>query len=251
MRLSVLLGAQAGFFILLAIVWEVVSRLELVDPRLLPSFLTVLGVLGDLLTQGEFLVDLGITGLEVGVAFVIAAPLGVSIGFLLGEKLHLGQILSPMFHFMMSVPQSIFLPIFMLVLGIGFLEKVVFGITHAIFVIIVTTTAAVRTVPRDYVTVARTFGATPRQIYLRVYLPAMLPVVMTGLRLGMIFNIIGVLLAEMDASRAGIGRRLFSWGEGFQLDLLLAGILLVSALTIIINEVMRYCEHRAARGHVA
>ncbi|KKL06813.1 hypothetical protein LCGC14_2592290, partial [marine sediment metagenome] len=69
MRLGVLVGAQAGFFILLAIVWESISRLELVDPRLLPSFLTVLGVLGDLLTQRDFLVDLGITGLEVGVAF--------------------------------------------------------------------------------------------------------------------------------------------------------------------------------------
>lgn len=251
MRLGVLVAAQTGFFILLAIAWEVVSRLELVDPRLLPSFLTVVGVLGNLLTQPEFLMDLGITGLEVGVAFVIAAPLGVSIGFLLGEKLYLRQVLSPIFQFMMSVPQSIFLPIFMLVLGIGFLEKVVFGITHALFVIIVTTTAAVRSVPRDYVTVARVFGATPRQIYLRVYLPAMLPVVMTGLRLGMIFNIIGILLAEMDASRAGIGRRLFSWGEGFQLDLLLAGILLVSALTILINEVMRYCEYRAAGGHSA
>ena len=94
------------------------------------------------------------------------------------------------------------------------------------------------------------FGATRVQLYTRIYLPAMLPLVLTGLRLGMVLCIIGVLLAEMYASRHGIGRRIFNWGEGYQVPELLAGIVLVSILTIAVNEAMRLAELRVARFHV-
>lgn len=135
--------------------------------------------------------------------------------------------------------------------GIGFFEKVVFGITHAYFVIVINTFAAVRSVPAPYVVAARSFGATPTQIYLRIYLPAMLPLVLTGLRLGMIFCIIGVLLTEMYASRYGIGHRIFGWGEAYQVPQLIAGVIIVSVLTIIVNEAMRLLEVRAARRYGA
>jgi NitT/TauT family transport system permease protein len=75
----------------------------------------------------------------------------------------------------------------------------------------------------------------------------MLPLILTGLRLGMIFCIIGVILAEMYASRSGVGRLIFSWGEGYQVPELLAGILLLSVLTIAVNEVMRLAELRVSR----
>jgi NitT/TauT family transport system permease protein len=75
----------------------------------------------------------------------------------------------------------------------------------------------------------------------------MLPLILTGLRLGMIFCIIGVLLAEMYASRHGLGRLIFGWGEAYQVRELLAGILLISVLTIAVNEAMRVAEVRAGR----
>jgi len=152
-------------------------------------------------------------------------------------------------HFILAVPQSIFLPIFILAFGIGFIEKVLFGITHAHFVILINSFAAVRSIPRPLVTAARVFGATRAQIYMRIYLPAMLPLILTGLRLGMIFCIIGVLLAEMYASRRGIGGLIFDWGEGQQIPELLAGIVLISVLTIAVNEVMRLAELRFAGFH--
>ena len=190
-----------------------------------------------------------LTANEVAAAFVIAAPLAVSTGFLLGERLHLAETFNPLVHFILAVPQSIFLPIFILAFGIGFIEKVLFGITHAYFVILINSFAAVRSIPRPLVTAARVFGATRAQIYMRIYLPAMLPLILTGLRLGMIFCIIGVLLAEMYASRRGIGGLIFDWGEGQQIPELLAGIVLISVLTIAVNEMMRLAELRFAGFH--
>lgn len=227
--------------------WELVGRLRLVDPDLLPPLSEVSALLWGFLQDPRFIADLGLTASEVAVAFIIAAPLAISTGFLLGERVHLAEAFNPLVHFILAIPQSIFLPVFILAFGIGFLEKVLFGITHAYFVIVVNSFAAVRSIPRPLVSAARVFGATPAQIYTRIYLPAMLPLILTGLRLGMIFCIIGVLLAEMYASRRGIGRLIFSWGESYQVPELMAGILLISVLTVAVNETMRLAELRVSR----
>jgi len=227
--------------------WELVGRLALVDADLLPPLAEVSTLLWRFLQDPRFLADLGVTASEVAVAFLIAAPLAISTGFLLGERVHLAEAFNPVVHFVLAIPQSIFLPVFILAFGIGFLEKVLFGITHAYFVIVVNSFAAVRSIPPPLVSAARVFGATRTQVYTRIYLPAMLPLILTGLRLGMIFCIIGVLLAEMYASRRGIGRLIFTWGEGYQIPELLAGIVLVSVLTIAVNETMRFAELRVGR----
>ena len=206
-------------------------------------------VLWQFLQDPRFLDDVAITANEVAVAFIIAAPLAISAGFLLGERIHLAETFNPLVYFILAVPQSIFLPVFILAFGIGFLEKILFGMTHAFFVILLNSFAAVRSIPRPLVAAARVFGATRAQIYTRIYLPAMLPLILTGLRLGMIFCIIGVLLAEMYASRRGIGQLIFRWGEGQQIPELLAGIVVVSVLTIAVNEAMRLAELRLARFH--
>ncbi len=154
---------------------------------------------------------------------------------------------NPLFNLFMSLPQSIFCPSYIFVLGIGFAEKVVYGITHIIFVVTVTAIAAVSQVPRSYVVAARSFGWSDWQIYLRVYLPAMAPVIVTGLRIGLVFNIIGVLLAEMYASRTGLGVLIFRWGEAYDTKRAMAVILLVSCVTILINEAMLFWEARVGR----
>ncbi|MBM3485877.1 MAG: ABC transporter permease [Alphaproteobacteria bacterium] len=250
MRRNVLVG-QLLFAVAFLGLWELASRMCWVDPADLPPVTIVVATLVDLLGNPKFLDECGVTLVRVLVAFAIGAPLAVSIGFLLGEKIHLGEIFNPVIHFILGVPQSIFLPVFILVFGIEFLQKVVFGITHILFVVIVNTVAAVHAVPKPLVLAARSFGASPLQIYLRIYLPAMLPIVVTGLRLGMIFNILGVILAEMYGARTGIGLLLFRWGEEYRTPELMAGIVLISVVTIMLNEIMRIWEHRLGRWQTA
>ena len=245
-------AALAGYVIFAAALfggWELAARFLVADADLLPPASIVAVLLWRFLHDPGFIGDLQLTAGEVGVAFLIAAPLAISTGFFLGERLHLAETFNPIVHFILAVPQSIFLPVFILAFGIGFLEKVLFGITHAYFIIVVNSFAAVRSIPPPLIAVARVFGATRVQLYTRIYLPAMLPLVLTGLRLGMVLCIIGVLLAEMYASRRGIGRLIFTWGEGYQVPELLAGIVLVSILTIAVNETMRLAELRVGRFH--
>jgi sulfonate transport system permease protein len=93
--------------------------------------------------------------------------------------------------------------------------------------------------------VARAAGATRRQTYLHIYVPAVAPLIVSGLRLALIFSIHGIIFAEMYASSEGIGRRILDWGEAFQMQPLLATVLLVLIATVAVNESMQLIEARA------
>src|SRR5258708_36162464 len=128
--------------------------------------------------------------------------------------------------------KSMFLPMFVLVFGVGFSQKVGFGFFSTIFIVIMSTTTAVESVKVDHLTVARSYGATPMQTAFRVYLPSMLPVLLEALRISMIFNLTGVILAEMYASRDGIGHQIPTWGENFQMKQFLPAFIIIPAIPI-------------------
>ncbi|MDB5534540.1 MAG: ssuC 10 [Hyphomicrobiales bacterium] len=236
--------APALFLALIALVWEAASRSGFADPDVLPPFSHVMVVLWGLVGSAGFLSDLGLTALEVAVAFLIVVPLGLVAGLYLGEKPEAYRLFAPLLNLLLSVPKSIFLPIFIFAFGIGFGQKVIYAITLTFFIVVLTGIAAARSVPAGLVNMARAFGASKRQIYLEVYLPAMEPLIIEGARIGFIYTVTGVLIAEMYGSPRGIGRLMFAWGESFRMSELLASVVLVVVLTVSVNEVLRWLEDR-------
>jgi len=238
----------ARFAIVLAIfaLWETLSRTGMVNPRLLPSASDTLSTLGDLLQRASVRNDLAVTAREVLTAFALAVPVGAVIGYLIAENRYFADVMKPLLFFAFSIPKSIFLPMFILVFGVGFAQKVGFGFFSTIFIVIMSTTTAVESVKVEHLKVARSYGATPAQTAFRVYLPSMLPVLLEALRISMIFNLTGVILAEMYASRDGIGHQIASWGENFQMKQLLAGVVMIAAIAMTFNELVRWVETRCS-----
>jgi ABC-type nitrate/sulfonate/bicarbonate transport system permease component len=226
--------------------WELLSRTGMVNPRLLPSASDTLATLWELLQRASVRNDLAVTASEVLIAFILAVPCGTLIGFLIVENRYFAEVAKPLLFFAFSIPKSIFLPMFILVFGVGFSQKVGFGFFSTIFIVIMSTTTAVESVKVDHLTVARSYGATPLQTALRVYLPSMLPVLLEALRISMIFNLTGVILAEMYASRDGIGHQIATWGENFQMKQLLAGVVMIAAIAMTFNELVRSVETRCS-----
>ena len=226
--------------------WEFLSRSGIVNPRLLPSASDTLATLTDLLQKASVRNDLAVTATEVLTAFVLAVPFGCLLGYLIAEYRYFAEVMKPLLFFAFSIPKSIFLPMFILVFGVGFAEKVGFGFFSTIFIVIMSTTTAVESVRVEYLTVARSCGATPAQTALRVYLPSMLPVLLEALRISMIFNLTGVMLAEMYASRDGIGHQIATWGENFQMKQLLAGVVMIAVIAMAFNELVRWVETRCS-----
>jgi ABC-type nitrate/sulfonate/bicarbonate transport system permease component len=238
--------ARVAIILAIFALWETLSRSAIVNPRLLPAASDTLTMLGELLQRASVRNDLVVTASEVLTAFALAVPFGALVGFLIAENRTFAEVVKPLLFFAFSIPKSIFLPMFILVFGVGFAQKVGFGFFSTIFIVIMSTTTAVEQVKVEYLTVARSYGATSAQTALRVYLPSMLPVLLEALRISMIFNLTGVILAEMYASRDGIGHQIASWGENFQMKQLLAGVVMIATIAIAFNELVRWVETRCS-----
>ena len=235
--------------LLLALVlgaWELLPRSGVVNALLLPPLSQVLAVLADLVGRANVQEAVAVTGLEVIVAFAIAVPVGAAAGIAIAESEYLSELFKPMLFYVFSIPKSIFLPMFILLFGIGFQQKVAYAAFTTGFVVLMSATAAVESVRADHILVARSYGASQSQILWRVYVPSMLPFLLETLRISMIFNFTGVMIAEMYASRTGIGHLIANWGENFQLPQLFAGVIVLSAVAIIFNEAVRALEARCS-----
>lgn len=244
-RLQMVLVRAALLGMVLA-AWEFLPRQGIMDPQLLPPLSDVLSTLVQLLQRPNVHTAIGVTGAEVIVAFLIAVPLGTALGVLVAENEYIGAVFKPLLFYVFSIPKSIFLPMFILVFGISFAQKVAYAAFTTTFVVLMSAAACVESVKEEYLLVARSCGATRMQVLRRVYLPSMLPMLLETVRISMIFNFTAVMIAEMYASRSGIGHLIASWGENFQMRQLFAGIVLLAAIAILFNETVRLLEARCS-----
>src|SRR5207244_5804743 len=177
--------------------WEGVVDAGVLSRRFLAAPSDVVGVLPRLFADGELPAAVGTTGLELVLAALLAVPTGVAVGFIVGENRAARRLIAPFLYLFTAVPKSLFLPIFILALGVGVNQKVAFGVFQAFFVVAVSTIAAVQGVPSGLILVGRALRANRWQTYWHIYLPYMLPSIVQGIRIGVIFAATGILFAEM------------------------------------------------------
>ena len=212
--------------------WEGIARAGWVDPLFIPApsaVATALLRVGALAMAG-----LGDTLAKTAVAYVISVVLGVGGGLLLGSVRPVREAMNPFVIALYGMPKILVLPWIVLMLGFGALPAIVYGAIHGVFPILVLVTGAVRDVDQTLLTVARAFGARRQQLYWKVVLPAIVPTVLTGMRLGIVFCLLGVLIVEMFAGVRGMGHVLGSFANGFQAPELFAATALVSIASIVI-----------------
>ena len=231
LSLRVRLVQVASIAALLA-AWEGIARAGWVDPLFVPAPSAVAGALYRV--GATALAGLGDTLAKTAVAYVISVVVGVGGGLLLGSIRPVRQAVNPFVIALYGMPKILVLPWIVLLLGFGTLPAVVYGAIHGVFPILVLVTGAVRDVDRTWLTVARAFGARRRQLYWKIVLPAIVPTVLTGMRLGIVFCLLGVLIVEMFAGVRGMGHVLGSFANGFQAPELFAATALVSIASIVI-----------------
>lgn len=230
-RLGVSALQLASVFVLLA-AWEGAARGGLVDPLFVPAPSGVAAALGRI--GPTALAALADTLGKTAVAYVLSVVLGVTAGLVIGSVRLLRDALNPFVIALYGIPKILVLPWIVLLLGYGTAPAVFYGTLHGLFPIMVLVMGAVRDVDRTLVTVARAYGATTWQLYWKVLLPAIVPSVFAGMRLGMVFCLLGVLVVEMFAGVRGMGFVMGALANGFQAPELFAATALVSAASIAI-----------------
>ncbi len=236
---------RAGSLVAAVAAWEAIVRAGLVDPLFVPAPTAVARALGGVL--GTALPGLGDTLAKTLVAYALSVCLGVGLGLVIGSARHLHDVLSPFLIALYGLPKILVLPWIVLLLGTGAAPAVFYGALHGFFPVLVLVIGGVRDVDPALVTVARAFGARPWQLYTRVILPAIMPAALAGMRLGIVFSLLGVLIVEMFSGVRGIGFLLGAFANGFQAPQLVAATLLVSAVSIAIVVALDALNDRLSR----
>ena len=218
-----------------------------VDKMFLSPPSRVYGEIGRVIGTKGLPQALGVTLYEVSFAFVVAVAIGMTIGLSVGLNAFARRCFMPIILLLYGIPQIVILPLFILALGIGPPSKIAFGVTHGIFPIILAIVAGVQNLKPVLLTSARSMGASRWHILRYVVLPHMLPSFFSGLRLGMTGVLLGVLLAELYVSTAGIGYFTGVFTQNFDPTRLLGLISILAAMAILLNEFMRVVERRFSR----
>ncbi|MCU0984951.1 MAG: ABC transporter permease [Acetobacteraceae bacterium] len=237
-------GVRRLIVLVLLVLWEGLPRAGLVPPLFLPPLSATLAVF--VTEWPAYAAALGATLREVAVALVFAVGGGILAGAVVGGIAALRQLLLPVFSSLYAVPLVVLYPVFTAWFGIGPESKIAFASIYGFFPTMLATAAGIRTIDPALMLTARSMGATPVQLLLRVMLPAAIPTVLAGLRLGGALVIIGVVVAEMLISSAGIGYLITSSRTVLNSPQVFAGVLLVLAIAIGFDLAMRVLERHTA-----
>src|ERR1700691_2905496 len=226
--------------------WEIAAR-WFVDPLFLSPPSRVIAALDAVFNTRGVPAALQLTLFELTVAFVLAVAIGLVLGLAIGLQPFARRSFFPIVLLLYGMPQVTILPLFILFFGIGAASKIAFGVTHGVFPIVVTVVAGVQNLKPILLTSARSMGASRWHILRWVIFPHMIPSFFAGMRLGMSGVLLGVLLAELYVSTAGIGHFTTLFTENFDPTKLFGLIAMLAVMAIMLNEIVRRAEIRFGR----
>src|SRR5207344_1781675 len=194
--------------------------------------------------RAEYAHALMVTLYEVGIAMLIACGAGILTGALVGGIAALRNLMLPVFSSMYAVPIVILYPIFTAWFGTGSESKIIFAGVYGFFPVMLSTAAGIRTIDAHLLLAARSMGASLPQQITRVIIPASIPTVLTGLRLGGALTIIGVVVSEMLTSAAGIGYLVTRYRTILDSPHVFGAIVMILMLSILFDTFARAIERR-------
>jgi NitT/TauT family transport system permease protein len=188
-----------------------------------------------------------LTLFEVVAAYALAIVAALALGVAIGSSDLSRRSLFPIVLLLYAIPQVVLLPLFTLGFGIGAPAKIAFGFSHGVFPILVNVVAGMHNVNPLYLKAARSMGARASDIFRDVTFPHMVASFFTGLRLAMTMTLLGVILAELYVSTAGVGYYTKLFAETFDPSPLFALIGMLAIMAIGLNACVRMIERRFTR----
>ncbi|MDR5761102.1 ABC transporter permease [Caballeronia sp. LZ035] len=233
--------------VLLLVFWELAPRLGWVPEVMLAPLSSTLVAGFD--NGPMFALNLASTVAEMAAALAIVFVVGGACGLLLGSVAALRDTLLPLASSLYAVPLVILYPLLTAWIGIGMESKIVFGAVYGFFPMLLATAAGVRTVDRQLLVAARSMGARRMQLVRHVMLPAAVPSVLSGMRLGSAMTAIGVVVAEMMAATSGIGFVITQNRTLFNTPNVYFGVLLVLVLAVALDQLVNFLQRIASRRY--
>jgi NitT/TauT family transport system permease protein len=226
--------------------WEICARALLENELLIPPPTSVARTFWSLAASGELNRHFVATATEFALGFGVACIVGVALGYLMGRYRWVDEIMEPWVAVLSSVPVVTLVPLIIVWFGIGMFAKVVVVFKVTLVAVTVNTSAGIKSVDRVWLELARSVRMSSWHTTWKIRLPAALPFIMTGMRLGVGRALLGVVLAELIASEAGLGYLLRESSEMWDSPKLFATIVLLVAIGLANFSLIRRVEQPMA-----
>jgi NitT/TauT family transport system permease protein len=224
--------------------WELVSRFLVANALFLAAPTQIIAAIYSLARSGELWPHIWISTVEFALGYVIASILGIGLGMAMAQSELAKKALQPWISGLYATPTIALAPLFILWLGIGIWSKVLVVVFLVLFPVAINTEAGLRTASPRLMEMLRSFGATPRQIFFKLSLPSATPFILAGLKLGIGRGLIGVVVAELFGSRAGLGRLISQSADAFNMPELFAGVVILAVAGIAMTAGFGRLERR-------
>ncbi len=233
----------------LAVLWEACSRSGLLNPAYFPPTSRVLQVLWHGFVGGDLAFHTLVTLGRLTVAFLLAALPGLTLGILMGMFTSARRALDPYVAFLYPLPKVALLPLSLILLGVGDPAFVVTGSLTAFFQIVVNAMDGVRQVDPLLVDVGRNYGARGFRLFWKVILPAALPGIFTGLRLGLGLSLVTLIAVEFAAAKSGLGHVVWRSWQTLTTPQMFAAFVVVGGIGILLTRGLRRVQDRVLAWH--
>lgn len=218
-----------------------------VNPIFLSSPTAVARAAYRLVATGELWRHLGVSALEFAAGFSLAVAVGIPTGLAAGWYRRLRYALEPFLAALNATPRVALLPLVIIWVGIGLASKILIVFLGAAIPICMSALAGVRATDARLLRVARSFGASRRQLFRTVILPGSIPFLLAGLRLGVGRAMVGIVVGELVAATAGIGFLIHESGAAFRTDRVFVGIVVIALAGALLTEALAALERRVER----
>ena len=239
---NLLLGSASVLIFL--VIWEAIAATGSIDPLFISSPSRIAGAGYQMFRSGDIWPHIRVSLYEFVVGFGLAVVTGVPLGMLAGWYGTVFAFTNPFIAGLNATPRVALMPLVVIWLGIGVWSKVAIVFLGAFFPVVFNMMTALRTLDASLVKAARSFGAKDGQVFRTIAMPASVPFLIAGLRLGAGRGLVGIVIGELYAANVGVGYLIALYGSTFQTDKLFVGVMVITALGILLDVVLRSLERR-------
>lgn len=226
----------------LLLLWQVMVIIGVLDSRFFPAPTTILATMFEMIKSGILLTDLKVSLIRIFGGFFLGSIPGLIIGLSMGLFPLVKIILDPIVNATYPIPKLAIMPLIMILFGLTEFEKMVIIALGTIFMVLMNTVAGVINLDKIYMDVAKNYGASKKDYYLTVALPGALPMIFTGLKLGMGMALLLIVAAEMNGASEGIGYRIWASYSIFNIPEMFVCFIVMSMLGYVFTAVLDKIE---------
>ncbi|MPZ30452.1 MAG: ABC transporter permease subunit [Rhodospirillales bacterium] len=233
---------RAGVLGLFLGLWQWGVDARLIDPFFFSQPSAIGGFLTDEIRDGSIWPHVFVTLSETLVGFAIGAAAGVAAGIVRMQFPFAADVSNPFLTILNVLPRVALAPMFIIWFGVGEGSKVALAVSLVFFILMLNTEAGIRSLDRELILTMRALGATDRQLFWKVMLPGAVPAIFGGMRLGVVYALLAVVVGEMISARMGLGQRISFYAASFRAEGVLGTILVLAMIGLMLNFVVVRAE---------